>query len=387
MICGRAGMAATSDPPRPTRRCSRSAAAASSAVVDLLGLAVAPGLPLVVRQADHAAEHVGVVAAAQLGALALIDHAVGALGQRIERDLEPRLVRIARDRVHLAAERGDPPRVHDVLGLDVERDRHPDRHVHVVVGEDAVLALLLLIEEAPRVLLADHRDVHRRAALGRGRLVGGGVERAGGDGVAVGVDLGRRRVLDVVEQDEGEHGQEDQDRRGADRPADLELRVAVDLRRHAALAGAELDHRVDQQALDADEDHEPDQRDQDVERPDGVRVRRAGGLGQEPAGGRRGSQDEAADHHGAEQRAQPAKATPRLGLLVRPHGVGSIWTGHRVTAAHRPEKAAGRFSRNARTPSAKSPDAADCCWIDASRSSCSAIRVNSQALNWRLIPA
>jgi hypothetical protein len=42
--------------------------------------------------------------------------------------------------------------------------------------------------------------------------------------------------------------------RGADRPADLQARVAVDLRGDGALARAELEQRVDQRALDADED-------------------------------------------------------------------------------------------------------------------------------------
>ena len=42
----------------------------------------------------------------------------------------------------------------------------------------------------------------------------------------------------------------------------------MDLRRDRALARAVLDHRVDQQALDEDEDHQRDERDQDVEGPD-----------------------------------------------------------------------------------------------------------------------
>ena len=53
-----------------------------------------------------------------------------------------------------------------------------------------------------------------------------------------------------------------EDHRGADRPADLQARVAVDLRGDRALAGAELDQRVEQRALDGDEDDErDDQRD------------------------------------------------------------------------------------------------------------------------------
>ena len=48
--------------------------------------------------------------------------------------------------------------------------------------------------------------------------------------------------------------EDDEDDGGAERPADLEARVAADLRGDGALAGAELDERVEQHALDADED-------------------------------------------------------------------------------------------------------------------------------------
>ena len=368
----------------PDSSSSRSCAASSSAVVELLRLALAPGLPVVERQPDHAGEHVGVVAPAQLGALALVDHAVLTLGDRVERDPEPGLVRVAGHAVRLAAELGDPPRVHDVLGLDVERHGHADRHVHVVVGVHALLTLDVGIDEAPRILLADHADVEE--ITGRRGLVGGGVPGVRGNRVALGVDLGRGGVLDVVEQEEREHGEEDEDRRSADRPADLELRVAVDLRRDAPLARAELDQRVDQQALDPDEDHEADRRDQDVERPDRVGVGRAVGLRQEPAGGRGGGEHQRPDDHGGQDCPHPEQAAPGL-VRDWSHGVGSIWTGGREAARHRPANAAGRFSRNARTPSSKSPDAADCCWIDASSSSCSPMRANSQALNCCLIPA
>ena len=70
-----------------------------------------------------------------------------------------------------------------------------------------------------------------------------------------------RRVLDRGELDEREHGEPEQDHRGADRPADLQARVAADLRGHRALARAELDQRVAERALDRDED---DQRDDSV---------------------------------------------------------------------------------------------------------------------------
>ena len=101
--------------------------------LDVGRLAVEPGLVLVERHDPDAREHVGVVAPAQLGALALVGAGL--------RGLEPGLVDVAGDGVHLAAERGDPPRVGDVVGGDVERDGHADRHDHLLVGEDVLVAL------------------------------------------------------------------------------------------------------------------------------------------------------------------------------------------------------------------------------------------------------
>ena len=51
-------------------------------LLEVRRLAVVPGLPLVVRQPDHARDHVGVVAPAQLGALALVDDPALALLER-----------------------------------------------------------------------------------------------------------------------------------------------------------------------------------------------------------------------------------------------------------------------------------------------------------------
>ena len=76
--------------------------------------------------------------------------------------LEPGLVRVARDRVHLAAELRDPPRVGDVVGGDVERDGHADRDDHLLVGEDLLVALGRVLV-APDVLLAVDDDVELRA--------------------------------------------------------------------------------------------------------------------------------------------------------------------------------------------------------------------------------
>ena len=122
------------------------------------------------------------------------------------------------------------------------------------------------------------------APLGRLGLVGRGEQRGRGDRVALGVDVRRRRVLDPGQLDEGDDGDEDEDHRGADGPADLEARVAVDLGGHAPAAGLELDQEPDQRALDADEDDQRHHEDQRVELGDVVRVRRRAALGEEDPG-------------------------------------------------------------------------------------------------------
>ena len=75
--------------------------------------------------------------------------------------LNQRLVRVARERVHLAAELRDPPRVLDVVRADVERHGHAHRHVHVRVGED-LLVVDPRVRVLPHVLHAVDLDVHRR---------------------------------------------------------------------------------------------------------------------------------------------------------------------------------------------------------------------------------
>ena len=117
-------------------------------------------------------EHVRVAAAAELGALALVD------AEAVR--LEPGLVRVAGDRVELAAELGDPPRVRDVLGADVEGHRGVDGDDHLLVGVGVVLrvGVAVGVGVAPEVLLAVDVDVQRLAARRR-RLVGGGELGAG----------------------------------------------------------------------------------------------------------------------------------------------------------------------------------------------------------------
>jgi hypothetical protein len=100
----------------------------------------------------------------------------------------------------------------------------------------------------------------------------------GGRGCRVPVGVRVRRVADVVEHDERHDGEDDEDRGGAERPADLQARVTADLLRHRVLARPELDERVEQHALDADEHDHGDREDDLVERVDAVGVRRAAGL-------------------------------------------------------------------------------------------------------------
>src|SRR6478609_529506 len=192
-----------------------------------LGLARLDEL-LVLRRRDrpHARGHVRVVAPAQLGALA---------GERLARelagDLEPGVVRVARDRVELAAELGDPPGVRDVLGVDGQRDRRVDRGDHLLVGERRVersVLAVLGVGVAPDVLLAVDADVQRLAVLRQPQ------RRSGGELEAVGVRV--RRVADVAELGERDRRQDDQDHRGADGQADIQAGVAADLGRDGALA-------------------------------------------------------------------------------------------------------------------------------------------------------
>ena len=124
-------------------------------------------------------------------------------------------------------------------------------------------------------------------------------------------------VDDARQLDEGHDGEHDQDQGGGDRPADLQARVAVDLGRHGALLGPELDHRVQQRALDDDEHDGRDVQDDPVQRGDLVGVRRSPGLRGDEVGQRRRSEHQRADNgerHGqAESGKRPAAA---LGVVA-----------------------------------------------------------------------
>ena len=85
----------------------------------------------------------------------------------------------------------------------------------------------------------------------------------------------------------------------ADGPADLQSRVAVDLCRDGVLLGPELEHRVDQRALD-DHGHDGgDVQDDLVQRLDLVRVRRAARLGRDEVGHRGRREDQGGDDRSA----------------------------------------------------------------------------------------
>jgi len=76
------------------------------------------------------------------------------------------------------------------------------------------------------------------------------------------------RVLDRGQLGERQHSQAQQDHRRRCRPADLQAGVAVDLRRHRALALAELDQRIAEPDLHREEDDQRDHQRDLVQRVD-----------------------------------------------------------------------------------------------------------------------
>ena len=143
---------------------------------------------------------------------------------------------------------------------------------------------------------------------------------------------GVRRVADAGELDERDDGEDDEDQRGADRPADLQARVAADLGGDGALARPELEQRVEQRALDADEDDERDDEDDLVERVDLVGVRRAAGLGRQK---RRAKAAPAKASSASERPAARAKAAGDAARLVasgRAKARRILFTARRTTA-------------------------------------------------------
>jgi hypothetical protein len=105
-----------------------------------------PGLEALRRHRADMGAHLGVVAPAELGALAAEDAR--------SLDTEPAVVRVARNRVGLAAELRDPPRVHDVAAPDIQPDRRPRGDDQLLVGEQATGVAI-----APDVPLTDDLDL------------------------------------------------------------------------------------------------------------------------------------------------------------------------------------------------------------------------------------
>src|SRR5262249_2866185 len=98
-----------------------------------------------------AREHVRVLVAAELAALALVR-------PRLVRG-EVQVVRPSGNRVELALERGDPPAVRDVIGDDVELDVAPRGDAHSLDLDEAVRIDEVPVELAP--LDPDHERVAR----------------------------------------------------------------------------------------------------------------------------------------------------------------------------------------------------------------------------------
>ena len=188
---------------------------------------------------DHAEPHVRVRQPAVLRTLPEI-------GARFV-GLDRREVVPARHDVSLPVELRDPEAVDHiafvgqrlVTRLEVEPNG-PARRDHQLVGGDD---LLLRVLELPPPLLPDHGDVEHVA----GRL-----------------------LVQVEDRDDRRHGDDGEDERGDDRPADLEWRAAVDLLGVLVLAGAvpEAHGEHDDGAEDQhthDNRHEEDRREEVVD--------------------------------------------------------------------------------------------------------------------------
>ena len=319
--------------------------APGSALVEGAGVGVAGGVSSSASQALKASRlstttsnSICVVQeAAELGALA----AVGPLAVGEELD---HLVLARRD-VALVQEGRHVERVDDVDGVHLQLDGLADRDVHlrrrpvrpVAVGRrdaDDRDALALVLGGAA-VLPA---DVRRRVDELPLPLVG---DDADPDGrvLLAGVD----RVEGLPRDDE--EGEDDGD--GDRRPDDLELVVAVDLRRQlvVALAAAVAEDGEEDQALDEEEDRGADEEDDVVEVPDRLALGRRGV-------GREGGAD-------VEVRSSPSRrGRPRPAAARAPRGGCGLF---RVNVIEPPSTVHAAVLRPRGRPSPAAPrrDAAD----------------------------
>ena len=150
-------------------------------------------------------------------------------------DLEPRVVVVARHRLELAAEFRHPPRVHDVGGDDVERDGRVRSARPSPRRSRARRARRVRSRPGRRTARCTGARSRGCRALCRSAAACAWCSRTGSWSpsaravVAFGPGVGR--VLDRGQLREGDDRQRDQDHRRGDRPADLQARVAADLRR------------------------------------------------------------------------------------------------------------------------------------------------------------
>ena len=206
-----------------------------------------PGLVVGDRHHLDLREHRRVLEAAELGTLA-------AEGAELRRP-ESQVVGPSRNRVDLAAERGDPPAVVDVVRDDRQAHRLVERQAQVVDRDRAVG-----VDELPVVLVRVDRDLHLGAARSR-----------------------RAEVGDLPEDEPGDHCEQD-DRAGG--PGELEVRVAAHLRAFdlARAASAAVPHEEDDQGHDYEqEDRAGHGEDEPVDVADVARARRRGVGRREPA--------------------------------------------------------------------------------------------------------
>ena len=204
------------------------------------------------------------------------------------------------------------------------------------------------------------RDV-QRFAVRRQLALGAGEEQvvvAGWRCTPSGLELGGFSIEDSLANVITASAQQDHRRRR--RPAELQAGVAADLRRHRALALAELDQRVAERALDREED---DQRDH---QRDLVEVLISLALGDAPDWRR-------------EEREQCGERGPRRrGFYSGLDGTRLMTNATRIgeggerrrrqrlvepPAAQRPLKRGARLCANAVAPSTKSALPADSCWM------------------------
>ncbi|MDZ7734413.1 MAG: hypothetical protein U5R31_16280 [Acidimicrobiia bacterium] len=241
----------------------------------VLQLVLDPLVVLVGREGDDVHLHAGMGQSAELGALPTVP--AGLVGLDRPRGRPPR------HGVTLAVERGNPEGVDHVRGRDGHLDLAAGGDHHLVRRDEVELAVVVdVVLVGPPPLLP--RDGHREGVV---------------------VDLAQ-----VEDRGERRRGQEDEDDRGEDGPADLETRAAVLLlgevvvvllARLHAIAG----RQEDDPALDEHEDDTGD-----AEDPPGEREDLLGGwtLGVEGVERRRGvppvETDDREAHRDRDHRAQ-----------------------------------------------------------------------------------